>query len=422
MSRRPLEGLKVADLSWVVAGPSMTRVLADFGATVVRVESGRRPDTARVMQPFHNGEFGVESSALYGTCNAGKMDLGLDLGTDEGRQIVRDLAMWADVLVESFSPGTLAKWGLDTEGLRRANPRLICLSSSLMGQSGPLSNLAGFGNIGASVSGFQALVGHPEELPTGPYGPYTDYVAPKLALVAVLGAFIRRDRTGEGCVIDVSQVEAGLFFLSPQLMSFAAGEAPARAQGNRDTRMAPHGVYPCLSHGELDSYIAIAIDSDRAWEGLLSVIDRPDLKDDEKFVDAAARREHQDEIDVLIEEWTSTRLVADAEASLQHAGVPAYAAVPSIDYPTDPQIRAWGHLVELDHPLFGTTTVEGPRFHLSETPGTPSHAAPMIGADSIRVLSELLGYPVQRIEELREAGVIEVLEGDRTSKREQAAQ
>ena len=152
-TRLPLAGLKVADFSWVVAGPVVGRALADFGATVVRVESSRRVETARMMQPFYDGVAGSENSALYGTCNAGKLGVSLDLATDEGREVARDIARWADVVVESFSPGQVRKWGLDYDTLRADNPSVIMLSTSLMGQTGPSAKLAGYGNIGASMSG-----------------------------------------------------------------------------------------------------------------------------------------------------------------------------------------------------------------------------------------------------------------------------
>src|SRR4051812_26615099 len=142
MTEQPLEGLKVADFSWVVAGPLVGRALADFGATVVRVESSTRIETARMMQPFYDGVPGPENSALYGTCNAGKLGVALDLKTEEGRGVARDLIRWADVVVESYAPGQMAAWGLDYESARADNPSVIMLSTSLMGQSGPWAKLA----------------------------------------------------------------------------------------------------------------------------------------------------------------------------------------------------------------------------------------------------------------------------------------
>jgi crotonobetainyl-CoA:carnitine CoA-transferase CaiB-like acyl-CoA transferase len=177
-----LADLKVADFSWVVAGPVVGRALADFGATVVRVESSTHIETARMMQPFYDGTPGAENSALYGTCNAGKLGLTLNLKQPEGRAVARDLIGWADVVIESFSPGQMERWGLDYESVQSLNPSVIMLSTSLMGQTGPAAKLAGYGNIGASASGYQDLVGWPDRPPIGPFGPYTDYVGPRFSL------------------------------------------------------------------------------------------------------------------------------------------------------------------------------------------------------------------------------------------------
>src|ERR1700730_16620708 len=151
MSDLPLSDLKVVDLSWVVAGPVIGRALADYGARVVRVESGTRVETARVVGPFHGGKTGVENSALYGNVNAGKLGLALDLSVESAREVVRDLVRWADVLIEAFTPGVMTRWGLDYEALRQIKPDLIMLSTSLMGGTGPYSSFAGYGNVGAAM-------------------------------------------------------------------------------------------------------------------------------------------------------------------------------------------------------------------------------------------------------------------------------
>ena len=261
----PLEGLKVADFSWVVAGPVVGRALADFGATVVRIESGTRIETARMMQPFYRGEAGRENSALYGDCNAGKYGLALDLKTSEGRGVARDLVAWADVVAESYAPGQMARWGLDYASIRTVNPSVVMLSTSLMGQTGPSARLAGYGNIGASVSGYQDLVGWPDQLPIGPFGPYTDYVGPRFSLVILLAALDHRRRTGEGCHIDLAQSEIGVFLLSPQLADYFDRGTVAQRRGNRDEQFAPHGVYPCLAEQGRDRFVAIAVCDDAQW-------------------------------------------------------------------------------------------------------------------------------------------------------------
>ncbi|TSD49421.1 CoA transferase [Rhodococcus sp. KBS0724] len=401
-----LNGLRVLDLSWVVAGPLIGRTLADFGAEVIRVESSVRIETARLMPPFQGGEQGVENSMLYGNANAGKRGITVDLSSEAGRKVVAALASKADVLIESFSPGLMARWGLDFDTLSAGNPGLIMLSTSLMGQSGPLSTLAGFGNIGASASGFQNLVGYADRLPFGPFGPYTDYVGPRLALVALLAALADRDSTGTGRYLDVSQVEAGVFFLSPQCAHYFADGVIAQRQGNADTAYAPHGVYPSRSEDGTDRFVAVAVTEDVQWPRLADVIGRLDLLEDKSMDSVAGRRSARDDLDTAIAQWTSARTAAEAERALQEAGVPAHRSASSQDFTEDEQLVHRGHLVSVPHSLHGHVTVEGPRYRLSRTPGGPRTGAPTLGQHNNAVLADELGYSADEIADLHAAGTL----------------
>ena len=402
----PLDGLKMLDLTWVVAGPVVGRSLADFGATVIRVESSVRTETARHMPPFHDGKPGVENSALYGTCNAGKLGITLDLGSPEGREIVGDLIGWCDVVAEAFSPGLMRRWGLDYETLAARHPGLIMISSSINGQTGPAARLAGYGNVGAALSGYQAIVGWPGEPPIGPFGPYTDYVGPRFTLAVLLAALDNRRRTGEGCYIDISQVESGILFQSAELADYFAQGTIAAAIGNADRQMAPHGVYPCQPEGPAERFAAIAARDDADWQRLAAAIGRADLAAEERLRTAPGRRACEGELDAAIAEWTRGLPAEQVQERLQAAGVPAHLSASSTDFCTDPQLEHRGHLIRLPHPLFGTTTVEGPRYLLSETPGRVSRAAPTLGQDNEHVLTQILGYSHDRVTELQEAGVL----------------
>jgi crotonobetainyl-CoA:carnitine CoA-transferase CaiB-like acyl-CoA transferase len=402
----PLDGLKMLDLTWVVAGPVVGRSLADFGATVIRVESSVRTETARHMPPFHDGKPGVENSALYGTCNAGKLGITLDLGSPEGREIVGDLIGWCDVVAEAFSPGLMQRWGLDYETLAARHPGLIMISSSINGQTGPAARLAGYGNVGAALSGYQAIVGWPGEPPIGPFGPYTDYVGPRFTLAVLLAALDHRRRTGEGCYIDISQVESGIFFQSAELADYFAQGTIAAAIGNADRQLAPHGVYPCQPGGSAERFVAIAARDDADWQRLAVAIGRADLAAEERLRTGPGRRAREGELDAAIAEWTRGLRAEQVQERLQAAGVPAHVSSSSTDFCTDPQLEHRGHLIRLPHPLFGTTTVEGPRYLLSETPGRVSRAAPTLGQDNEHVLTQILGYSHDRVTELQEAGVL----------------
>jgi benzylsuccinate CoA-transferase BbsF subunit len=405
---QPFADLKVVDLTWVVAGPTVGRVLADYGATVVRVETAKRVETARLVGPFHVGVPGPERSALYGNVNAGKLGLALDLSLEPARAVVRDLVRWADVVAEAFSPGVMRRWGLDYESLRDIKPDLIMLSTSLMGQTGPYAGYAGYGNSGAALSGFQNLVGWPDRPPIGPFGPYTDYVGPRYSLVAVLAALEYRRRTGEGCYIDHSQAESGINFLAPAFVDYFATGRIAERAGNADLQMAPHGVYPCLTEeGRPDTWVAIAVRNDDEWVRLAELIGGPEFAADGHFASAEQRLACADELDLLLGTWTAQRCASEVEELLQERGIPAHTVQASNDYARDPQAQHRGHFVQLAHPLHGETVVEASRFRLSRTPAITETSAPTFGRDSDHVLRNILGYSDERIAALTEIGSLQ---------------
>nr|WP_296070309.1 CoA transferase [uncultured Actinoplanes sp.] len=395
-----LHDLKVLDLSWLVAGPTIGRTLADFGATVVRVESRTRLDSTRVMHPFHGGIAGVENSALYGNCNAGKLGVALDLSRTDAREVALDLARWADVVIESFSPGVVARWGLDYPALSAGRPDLIMLSASMCGQSGPMSRMAGYGNMGSSLSGIQALGGWPDRPPLGTFGPYTDYLTPRYALVALLSALDHRRRTGQGCYLDVAHLDTGAYFLAPELADHLTTGTVAGRHGNRDLRHAPHGVYPCRD----GRFVAIAVCDDDQWCRLATLIGGRQLAADRRFTTAPQRRALAGDLDEMVARWTRDRNAEHTEQLLQRHGVAAHVSASASTFLTDPQIRHRRHLVSLPHPVHGSTLVENSRFQLSGTPGRVRRAAPLLGQDTARVLTDLLGYPVTRVDELDAAG------------------
>lgn len=396
-----LEGLKVVDLAWVVAGPAIGRALADYGATVVRVESSVRIETARFMGPFPGGKPDPQRSALFDTYNTGKLGLALDLGREEARAVVMDLVRWADVLIESFAPGQMARWGLGPDTLREANRGLVGVSTSLMGLSGPYASFAGYGNVGAAVAGFQGLAGQPDALPLGPYGPYTDFIGPRFGLVALLAALDHRSRTGEGCWLDVSQAEAGMQFLGPQIADCAeTGHVPAVA-GNRDPQFAPHGVFRCAGD---DAWVAVAVRDDAEWTRLATLLPAEARAEDLRTL--ADRKAREDQVEDLVAQWCGQLTAAEAEETLQALGIPAHGVSSSADMIADVQLAARGHFVRLPHPLGGESVVDASRFRLSETPAAYARPAPHFGRDARHVLVDLLGYDAGRFTRLEEAGVL----------------
>jgi crotonobetainyl-CoA:carnitine CoA-transferase CaiB-like acyl-CoA transferase len=403
----PLTGLKVLDLSWVVAGPVIGRALADFGATVIRVESSARVETARLVPPFYGGIPDPRNSALYVTWNCGKLGITVDLSTERGREIVRQLAGWSDVVLESFSPGQIQRWGLDYASLAAQHPDLIMLSTALMGQTGPDAKLAGYGNIGAALSGFQNIAGWPDRPPLGPYGAYTDYLGPRFSITTLLAALDHRQRTGNGCYIDVSQAEAGVYMQSSELADYARNGTVVHRIGNADRVFAPHGVYRCLpEHDGYERFIAIAVRTDEQWQDLADLIGRPDLAADPGLSTAAGRRGRQGDLDQVLEAWTTGQKAGDIEQRLQDSRIPAHISASSQDFCTDPQLAHRGHLIQLTDPRHGTATVEGPRYLLSVTPGRVTRTAPDYGQDNEYVLTELLGYTPGEVRDLTDQGVL----------------
>jgi crotonobetainyl-CoA:carnitine CoA-transferase CaiB-like acyl-CoA transferase len=401
--RLPLADVKVLDFMWVLAGPGVTRTLADYGATVVRIESTGRTDPTRTFGPFHGNQTGTESSALFGNNNAGKFGMTLDLSRPGARAIVLDLVRWADIVAESFSPKAMRAWGFDYESLRQIKPDIIMLSSCLMGQTGPLARFAGFGQLAAALCGFYNLVGWPDRPPSGPFSAYTDYIAPRFGVAAVMAALIHRKLTGEGQYIDLAQAEASLHFLTVPLLDTAANGREYHPVGNYDPHHAPHGVYPAAGD---DRWVAIACRTEEHWRALCKAMMRPELADDARFDTFADRQANRAELDRIIGEWTRRFQPQQTESTLQALGVPAYTVQNSRDMYSDPQLQHRGHFVQVPHAALGQTYVENSRFKLLRTSARVERGAPTLGQHNQYVLEKILGYDENRITELAAEGAL----------------
>jgi crotonobetainyl-CoA:carnitine CoA-transferase CaiB-like acyl-CoA transferase len=400
----PLEDLKVCDFSWVYAGPAATRVLADWGATVVKVESSKFLDALRTGQPYKDGVVGPERSANFCNVNVGKLGLTLDLGKPEGQAVARRLAAWADVVVENFSPRAMKAWGLDYESLRIANPGLIMLSTCLNGATGPQAGLAGYGTMGAALSGFHELTGWPDRPPAGPFLAYTDYVSPKFIASSILAAVLHRARTGQGQHIDLSQGEASLHFLAPALLDYTVNSRVRTRDGNNAEDFAPHGVFPCK--GE-DEWVAIAVTSPNEWVSFCAALGEPDWATDERFATFTRRYANRATLAALIVPWTSQRTVTEVEQALQAARVPVHRVSKATDLFADEQLRARGHFASIEQPEVGEVPVETPRFRMSRSSYLAPHPAPTLGQHNELVLREILGMSDDEITALVIAGALE---------------
>ncbi|GAA5232503.1 CoA transferase [Verticiella sediminum] len=403
MHEAPLKGIKVLDMGWVMVGPMSGRYLADLGADVVKVESRQRIDPLRTLGPFKDGVAGPERTLSYHFINAGKRSLALDLSRQAAREIVRTLAGDSDVLIESFTPGVMARMGLDYPRLRETNPRLVMASTCIMGQTGPAANTSGVGTLGAAYAGMSNLMGWPDRPPTGPYGAWTDSVAPRFVVAAILAALHRRRHTGLGCHIDVAQAEAGLQFVLPAWFDYAAnGHVAARRGGVPDPLRAPCGVYPCA--GE-DRWVAIDAADPAHWRALARCLGAP--VDGPAFATVTARLRRRAALDEAISAWTRLRTDIEAEATLQAAGVPAHAVSHANDLDADADLAADGYFQQVEAPVIGPCRIRGAQFRIAPAATEPARPGPCIGDGTDTVLRERCGLSEARIAELRADGVLQ---------------
>ena len=385
--KHALEGIKVADFSWVVTAPLATTILAQHGAEVVKVESMTAPDLTRPYAPYKDGIPGVNRGCLFFMFNKSKYSLALNLRKPQGIEIAKRLVVWSDVVVESFMPGRMDSLGLGYEELKRIKPDIIMVSTSMLGETGPYSRHTGLGSTLQALVGFNQVCGWPDRAPTFPYGAYTDFTGPFFIVIAIIAALEQRQRTGEGQYIDVSQFESALSFLSPVILDYTTNQRVQGRRGNRSTSAAPHGIYRCKGD---DRWCAITVSNDEEWEGFCEVIGKPDWTKDAKFITLLSRLENVDELDKLVEEWTINFAPQEIMTKLQAARVPATVVANGQDISEDSQLRSTGFYKTLKHAEMGETNYEALSFTLSETPAELK-PDPCLGQDTEYVCTKILG-------------------------------
>jgi benzylsuccinate CoA-transferase BbsF subunit len=400
----PLDGVKVLDFSATVLGPTVTRYMADHGATVIKVESINHPETTRTTAPYVGREPGVNRSGYFATHNAGKLSLSLDMRKPKAIDIARRLVRWADIVIETFTPGVMKGWGLSYQDLRKVKPDIIMASSSLEGQTGRYARHRGYGMISASMTGWFELTGWPDGEPVGPYSAYSDFIGWNYLLISILAALDYRHRTGKGQYIDHSHVESGVHFLSPALLDYGVNGRVATRMANRDPQAAPHGAYRCR---EQDRWCVIAVTNDEEWAAFGRVIGNPGWLKDPKFATLTARKENEDELDRLVEGWTITHTAEEIMALMQTAGVAAGVVENAEDLFRDPQLKHRQAFVTLDHPEMGTYHISTAVFRSSAYSNKPHSPAPLLGEHNEYILKELLHMSDDEIAELVAEEVLE---------------
>jgi crotonobetainyl-CoA:carnitine CoA-transferase CaiB-like acyl-CoA transferase len=399
----PLEGLTVADFSWVGVGPITARCLADHGATVVRVESELRPDVLRGGVPFKDAEPGWNRSQFFGDFNTSKLGLALNLKSPEALAIAKRLIAWADVYIESFRPGTVEGLGLSYEVAKSVNPDVVMVSTCLMGQTGPSASMAGYGYHAGAMAGFYEVTGWADLPPSGPWVAYTDTIAPRFLIATLLSALDHRRRTGEGQHIDASQFEMALHFLAPEILDYQTNGYCVTRMGNHSRDAAPHNVYPCAGD---DQWCAIAVESDDQWRSLVNALGEPSWASDPDLAARAGRLAKRDVLDREISRWTQTRDKTEVANSLRAAGVPAGEVQRSSELLRDAQYAHRGFYRYLDHREMGNIPYAGHQFHIDGYHSGPRTAAPLIGEHSVEVLRTLLGMSDEEVAEAFANGAI----------------
>lgn len=400
---KPLSGTRVADFSWVWAGPFCTLQLAHLGAEVIRIESRDRPCVTRLLPPFADFQPGLNRSGYFNQYNQAKRSLTLNLKHPRAIEVAKRLVSKSDVVAENFANGVMERMGFGYEEVRRLKPDIIMVSISGYGRTGPERDFVSYGPATVPLAGFSSVTGYRGGPPMHVGISYGDPTAGLHGALAVLAALCHRQRTGEGQFIDVSLWEAAVTLLPDALLEYEiSGAAPPR-DGNRDPHMSPHGVF--RSAGQ-DRWVSIAVRTDSEWRALCSAVGAPDLASDPRFATLAERKRNEDALEERITEWTKTLPPEQATERLQAAGVAAFPTMTNQDVAEDPHLNGRGFFVDLPHPEVGIRHHAGIPWRLSRTPCAVEAPAPCLGEDNERVLGEVLGYSAAEIEALRADGAL----------------
>lgn len=401
-------GVNIIEFGSGAAGPISTRYFVEHGATVLRIESASRPDFLRVMAVGPNNPHGLEGAPMYDGLNVGKLNATFNLKDPRAVELVKTLMIeWADAVVENFAPRAMKGFGLDYESLAAVRPDLVMISACLNGQTGPHKDYPGFGSQGSALSGFTLLTGWPDREPVGPSGTITDSLAPRYVAAAVAAGLHYQRRTGHGVYLDLSQVETGIYSLSPWLLQADTDGTIVERAGNRSIRAVPHGAFHCadepLADGTTrdDRWVALACWTDDEWATLAEIIGL----DDPSLASLDARLARLDEVEAAVGAWTGSRTRLEIAEQLQAAGVEAVPVLDFGDIHDDPQVAHRGHFVRLTHPFMGAGCYAHNGFRIEGLAAGYSRTGPTLGQDNELVQRDLLGLSDEERAQLAEDGV-----------------
>jgi len=404
VARPPLAGVRVADFTWVWAGPHCTLQLAHLGAEVIRVETATRLCVTRLLPPFPRGTRPTpNASGYFNQYNQGKKSITLDLKRPEALEVARRLCAASDVVVENFAAGVMDRMGLGYDVLRALRPDVVMIALSGYGATGPDADKVSYGPAQVPLSGMSSVTGYRGHPPMHVGVSYGDPTGGLHGAVAILAALLHRARTGRGQFIDLSQWETSIAVLPEAVLEWTmCGRQPPR-DGNRDPYCAPCGVFRAAGD---DRWVALAIEDDAAWARCAALLGRPELAADPRFATLVARKRHEDALEAIVSEWTAQRPPEEATALLQAAGIPAFTAATNRDLAGDPHLAARGFLVALEHPEVGARTHLGVPWRMGAGDCRVRAPAPCLGAHTDEVLREVCGYDGAAIARLRAAQVL----------------
>lgn len=404
---RSLDGVRVLDLTWVLAGPYCTKILADHGAEVIKVESSGRPDPTRFAPAMHlsrGPHDDPDTSGYFNEVNRNKRSITLDTRSPEGLAVLADLIAESDIVIENFSASVMEKMGLGYQRMRELRPDIIYVSMSGVGHTGPRSSWVTYADIVSASTGLTALTGWSADHVVGVIYGHGDIVAGLQAATATLAALEHRHRTGRGQHVDLSQLEAMAAHMGTSVIRTTGTGRIPEPNGNAHSEYWPHGVFRCLGP---DRWTAIAVRDEVDWRALAELIERPEWADAEDFRTAEQRKARNAEIVAAVTAWTRTLPCADVAESLQRAGVPAGTVQDGSDLvEADSQLRARGFFVRHAHPRVGAFLHEGVPVRLNPASGGIRSAAPLLGADTDSVLGDILLYSPDRIADLRAKSIL----------------
>ena len=399
----PLQGYRVLDFGWVLAGAIPGMVLADMGAEVIKVETRQRLDYMRQGRPIVGDQMDPEQQPMFHNVNRSKLSVTLNTTHPEAVELARRLAAHCDVVIENFSPGVMDRLGLGYDDLRREKADIIMASVSSNGQSGPLRDLRAYAPSIGAMAGLDSTLGYEGERPLGLKHAYADICGALHAVFAIVAALYRRRRTGDGCYIDLSMLRATVVTMGAGLMEYAMTGRVMQPRGNYDPMMAPHGNYPC--RGE-DRWVSIAVGTNEEWDGLVETMGQPSWTHGSRFASRYQRLQHRDELDEHLATWTRSLTAEEITESLQARGV---AAVPVMDAEGrlfDPHFRERELYSEVDHPSLGVEPIFNLMWKLSRTPPAIRGHAPLLGEHNQQVLGDILGMSQEEVKRLEEAQVL----------------